>query len=192
MRKMLTVAMLLALAGSAMAGFSIGFKPLGLPNMVSSMSSEPYSTTSVPMLRVGWSASEDFRIELLGGYDKWTWEDEANDADASGSTFGIGGSAFYVIASPANTVCSMGASFVYSTASGETNGNDGPSTTGISIYPILRVDFAIPGAERFALFTEFGARYMSATTDNDGNDLKYTDFGVWGSEQILGGAYYSF
>ena len=57
----------------------------------------------------------------------------------------------------------------------------------------MRVDFAIPGAERFALFTEFGARYLSTTTDyGDGLEYKFTELSTWGSENILGGAYYSF
>lgn len=191
MKRMLILFALLAFSGTALAGFSLGFKPLDLPYMVDGTGSYA-DMTNVPMLRIGWGASPEFRIEVLAGYDKWTWDGSDGTSEANGSIFSMGGSAFYVIASPSNTICSIGGSFVYSKASGEVGNTDIPGTSGYSIYPIIRVDFAIPGAERFALFTEFGARYVSATTDYEAGDAKYSDFGTWGSENILGGAYYSF
>jgi hypothetical protein len=33
---------------------------------------------------------------------------------------------------------------------------------------------------------------VKATTDTAAGDLSYSDFGTWGSENIIGGAYYSF
>ena len=192
MKRLFVAIALLSLAGSAFAGFSLGFKPLDLPVMVYSGG---YDADGLNMIRVGWSASSDFRIELLGGYGKVSWEaDSAGTTalDGSGSCFAMGASVFYVIANPANTVCSIGASFVYNKASTETNNVDGWATSGYSFYPLIRVDFAIPGAERFALFTEFGGRYMSATSELDTMKYKATDFSTWGSEHILGGAYYSF
>jgi hypothetical protein len=191
MKRLLTLVALLALSGTAMAGFSLGFKPLDLPQMVYDGS---YDADGINMLRIGWGASEDFRIEVLAGYEKVNLEEsDSSSTEQSSSCFAMGLSGFYVIASPSNTVFSIGGSFVYSKTSSEYENVDGPETTGYSFYPIMRVDFAIPGAERFGLFTEFGARYVSATTSDDSDtEWKVSDFGTWGSENILGGAYYSF
>ena len=71
MKRMLTLLALLAISGTAMAGFSLGYKPLDLPVMVGL---EDYSTDAINMLRIGWGASEDFRIEVLAGYQKVNWK----------------------------------------------------------------------------------------------------------------------
>jgi hypothetical protein len=191
MKRLLTLAALLALTGTAMAGFSLGFKPLDLPI---SVWGDDYASEGINMLRIGWGASEDFRVEVLAGYGKVNLEEsDSTSTEYSSSCFAMGLSGFYVIASPSNTVFSIGGSFVYNKTSSEYENVDGPETTGYSFYPIMRVDFAIPGAERFGLFTEFGARYVSATTTDDSDtEWKATDFGTWGSQNILGGAYYSF
>lgn len=191
MTRVLAVLAVLALAGSAFAGFSIGYKQLDLPVGVNSSTDSDFDM--MHMIRLGFAASADFRIELLLGYDNVSFDDEIEPAtDGNRSNFAVGGSAFYVIAQPSFTVFSIGGSLVYNTTSGEDDGNNIDGTTGLSIYPIMRVDFAIPGADRFALFTEFGGRYVKATTDTAGGDMTYSDFGTWGSENIIGGAYYSF
>jgi hypothetical protein len=192
MTKTFAVLAVLALAGSAFAGFSIGYKPLDLPVGVTSSTVAYFDM--MHLLRLGFAASSDFRIELLLGYDNVTFDDEVSSPAVSGnlSNFAVGGSAFYVIAHPSYTVFSIGGSLVYNSTSGEYNNVDIDGTTGLSIYPIMRIDFNIPGAERFALFTELGARYISAKTDTDAGDMSYSDFGTWGSENIIGGAYYSF
>jgi len=192
MTRVFAVLAVLALAGSAFAGFSIGYKPLDLPVGVTGSTMAFFDM--MHMLRLGFAASSDFRIELLLGYDNVSFEDETASpvVDGNLSNFAVGGSAFYVIAHPSNTVFSVGGSLVYNSTSGEYNNTDIDGTTGLSIYPIMRVDFNIPGAERFALFTEFGARYVKATTDTATGDESYSDFGTWGSENIIGGAYYSF
>ncbi|MCK4670904.1 MAG: hypothetical protein KAT47_00075 [Candidatus Aegiribacteria sp.] len=193
MKKVFLLFCLLAFAGTAFAGFSLGYKPISIPYNVSSDGNALF--TNVNMLRVGFAASPEFRLEFLAGYDKVNVEYEISGVsyDAHETIYVIGASGFYVIANPANTVFSIGLSFLYGKGTGEDDGVDIPETSGWGIYPIMRVDFAIPGAERFALFTEFGARYLSTTTDlDDGDEYKFTDLSTWGSENILGGAYYSF
>jgi len=192
MTRVFAVLAVLALAGSAFAGFSIGYKPLELPVGVTGSTAAYFDM--MHMLRLGFAASSDFRIELLLGYDNVSFDDETASpvVDGNLSNFAVGGSAFYVIAHPSYTVFSIGGSFVYNSTSGEYINVDIDGTTGLSIYPIMRVDFNIPGAERFALFTEFGGRYVNATTDTAAGDVSYSDFGTWGSENIIGGAYYSF
>jgi hypothetical protein len=191
LKKLLVLLALLAITGTAFAGFSLGYKPLDLPTYVyGSGSGMHFSAENMNLLRIGWGASPDFRIEILAGYDKVTWE--VDTLEASGSNFAMGASAFYVIAAPSNTVFSIGGSFLYNKSTGEYDNTDNPETTGYSFYPLMRIDFAIPGAERFALFTEFGGRYVSATTDYTSYEAKATEFSTWGSEHILGGAYYSF
>lgn len=191
--KKLSLLLILVFAGSAFAGFSIGFKMLDLPSYTGYSTGQGVQifTSEVPMIRIGAAASPEFRVEGLIGYDKISYDDDS-DVEYSASLFAIGGSAFYVIANPANTVFSLGGSLVYSKTSSETDNVDGPETSGLSIYPIMRVDFAIPGAERFAFFTEFGLRYQKTSTDIDGDDYHHSDFGFYGSKNILGGAYYSF
>jgi hypothetical protein len=192
MMRILALLAVLTLAGSAFAGFSIGFKQLDLPYAVAGTSTAYFDAMN--MLRLGFAASPDFRIELLLGYDNVSYKDETASPEIEGnlSNFAVGGSAFYVVAHPSNTVFSIGGSLVYNSTSGEYNNADIDGTTGLSIYPIARIDFSIPGADRFALFTELGARYVKANTDTSGGDLSYSDFGTWGSENIIGGAYYSF
>ena len=169
MTRMLAVLAVLALAGTAFAGFSIGYKPLDLPVGVTSSTSAIFDT--MHMLRLGFAASADFRIELLLGYDRVSFDDEVSTTDGSFGNFAVGGSAFYVVAHPAHTVFSVGGSLIYNSTSGEVNNVDIDGTTGLNIYPIMRVDFSIPGAERFALFTEFGARYVKANTDTASGDM---------------------
>ncbi|MCD4848498.1 MAG: hypothetical protein K8R76_09915 [Candidatus Aegiribacteria sp.] len=194
MKKVFLLFCLLAITGTAFAGFSLGYKPLAIPAFVSGEGNITF--TNVNLLRVGFAASPEFRLEFLAGYDKLNFEldVEGSSVDAHETVYVIGASGFYVIASPANTVFSIGLSFLYGKGTGEdTDGTDLPETSGYGIYPIMRVDFAIPGAERFALFTEFGARYLSTTTDyDDGVEYKFSELSTWGSENILGGAYYSF
>ena len=193
MKKVFLLFCLLAFAGTAFAGFSLGYKPVSIPYYVSVDGNAQF--TNVNLLRVGFAASPDFRLEFLAGYDKvnFEWEVGSTSTDANETVYIIGASGFYVIANPANTVFSIGLSFLYGKGTGEdTAGVDIPETSGYGIYPIMRVDFAIPGAERFALFTEFGARYLSTKTDDDGDEYKFNDLSTWGSENILGGAYYSF
>ncbi|MCK5064367.1 MAG: hypothetical protein KAQ97_03745 [Candidatus Fermentibacteraceae bacterium] len=193
MKKVFLLFCLLAITGTAFAGFSLGYKPVAIPGYVSGAGNVIFA--DVNLLRVGFAASPEFRLELLAGYDKLTFEIdiEGTSVDADGTVYVIGASGFYVIAAPANTIFSIGLSFLYGKGTGETAGVDDPETSGYAIYPIMRVDFAIPGAERFALFTEFGARYLSTTTDyGDGLEYKFTELSTWGSENILGGAYYSF
>jgi hypothetical protein len=182
----------LIVAGSAFAGgFSLGFKLVELPTYV--YSTDTYDV-DVPMLRLGSALSPQFRVEALLGYrnDGFTIETTAGDTEYDLSAFAIGGSAFYVIASPANTVFSIGGSIVYGTSNIDPEGAPDEETSTLAFFPVMRVDFAIPGAERFALFTEYGARYVSATTTIDDVEYKYSDLSTWGSENILGGAYYSF
>jgi len=193
MKKVFLLFCLLAITGTAFAGFSLGYKPLAIPAFVSGEGNVTFA--NVNLLRVGFAASPEFRLELLAGYDKLTFEldVEGTSYDADETVYVIGASGFYVIAAPANTIFSIGLSFLYGKGTGETGGVDNPETSGYGIYPIMRVDFAIPGAERFALFTEFGARYLSTTTDyGDGVEYKFSELSTWGSENILGGAYYSF
>lgn len=193
MKKVFLLFCLLAFASTAFAGFSLGYKPINIPYNVSSAGNVLF--TNVNLLRVGFAASPEFRLEFLAGYDKVNFEYEISGEsyDTNETVYVIGASGFYVIAQPANTVFSIGLSFIYGKGTGEEGGIDIPETSGYGIYPIMRVDFAIPGAERFALFTEFGIRYLSTTTDfDDGDEYKYNDLSTWGSENILGGAYYSF
>ncbi len=194
MKKVFLLFCLLAFASTAFAGFSLGYKPISIPYNVSSDGNALF--TNVNLLRVGFAASPEFRLEFLAGYDKVNFEYEIEGVtfDSNETIYVIGASGFYVIAAPANTVFSIGLSFIYGKGTGEdVTGADEPETSGYGIYPIMRVDFAIPGAERFALFTEFGIRYLSTTTDlDDGDEYKFNDLSTWGSENILGGAYYSF
>lgn len=193
MKKVFLLFCLLAITGTAFAGFSLGYKPVAIPGYVSGAGNVIFA--DVNLLRVGFAASPEFRLELLAGYDKLTFEVdiEGTSVDAHETVYVIGASGFYVIAAPANTIFSIGLSFLYGKGTGEYGGVDINPTSGYAIYPIMRVDFAIPGAERFALFTEFGARYLSTTTDyGDGVEYKFTELSTWGSENILGGAYYSF
>ena len=60
----------------------------------------------------------------------------------------------------------------------------------------MRADYAVPGMNDVAFFSEFGMRYDKATTtDETGADdfeTSYSHFGTYGSPHILGGVYYRF
>ncbi len=192
--KMFGIAMVMLLAGSAAAGgFSLGFKEVSLPIYV-------YDNTdagmgNVPLLRLGSALSPDFRIEALLGYAKSSYEVDGG-GDGNISTFAIGASGFYVIAAPSNSVFSIGGSLLYAKSSGEEGDADMPSTTDLTILPIMRVDFSFPNVDQVAFFSEFGLRYDKATTtveSGEGDvDYSYSHFGTYNSPHILGGVYYSF
>jgi hypothetical protein len=145
-------------------------------------------------------ASEDFRIEAYVGYEKQTYELDPQptvpvETTGSGTVFGAGG--YYIIAAPANTSFSIGARFLYAT----TNIDEGATeyeTTSYAIDPLMRVDFAIPGAERLAFFTEYGIRYAKATmkTTTGGvastTDLVWSGLATYAPPNILAGVYYIF
>jgi hypothetical protein len=188
--KLAVFALALALAGTAFAGgFSLGFKEVGLPVYVDA--SYDATEATVPLLRLGSALSPDFRIEALLGYGKSSIDVE-DGLEGSASTFAIGGSGFYVIAAPSNSVFSIGGSLIYAKSSIE----DGNSTSDLTILPIMRIDFAFPNVDQVAFFTEFGARYDKATTTHEegGEDVDYgySHFGTYNSPHILGGVYYSF
>jgi hypothetical protein len=182
---------ILALAGSALAGYSIGFKHA----WVVSDAQSP-SMSDMYMLRFGAMASPQFRMEGLLGYNKWSSETDPGDAESDNSTWAFGASGYYLVADPANTQFSIGGQFIYAKSSSETNGEDGPETSGYVISPLMRIDFAIPGAERFALFTEYGIRYFSSTTTVEGaeqdTDYSWSGYQTYAPSEILAGAYYTF
>lgn len=195
MKRVFLVICLFAIAGSAFAGFSIGFKHTEVPTYVNTSTLD---LTDVYLLRVGAMASPEFRIEGYLGYGKEHFEVDPStptmDYDGSVMVFGAGG--YYVIAAPANTSFSIGAQFLYAKTTSETSGTDNPETTCWSFDPLMRIDFAIPGAERFALFTEFGIRYANATTKDDTGttdiDYKWSGWQTYSPTNILAGAYYIF
>ncbi len=184
---------LLALAGAAFGGYSLGFKYGSVPGYVSGAS---LYTQDMAMLRFGAMASPSFRVEGLLGYDKQSYEMDPGDDEYDAAVWAIGGSGYYLIADPANTQFSFGGQFIYSKTTTESDGEDGPETSAYSISPLMRIDFAIPGAERFALFTEFGIRYYSATTTTEAGeadvDETYSGYRTQAPENILAGAYYIF
>lgn len=188
--RLLAAALVLALTGTAAAGgFSLGFKEVDLPTYVFTDGSPAEATA--PMLRLGSALSPEFRIEALLGYVKSSFDIE-NGGNGSASTFAIGGSGFYVIAAPSNTVFSIGGSLIYAKSSIE----DGNSTSDLTILPVMRADFAVPNMDRVAFFSEFGLRYDKATTKvetgDTTTDYSYSHFGTYNSPHILGGVYYSF
>ncbi len=195
MKKIITLACLFAFTGVAFAGFSLGFKRTEVPYEVHQAS---LSTMDVNMLRVGAMASPSFRIEGCVGYvsNTFEWEDNGNDMDATGSGYVLSGGGYYVVKAPANTSFSMGAQLIYAAISTEYNGTDGPSTTALCIDPLMRIDFAIPGAEKLAFFTEYGFRYARATTeiDTSGTDHEYKWSGLktYAPGSVLAGVYYVF
>lgn len=189
MKILLIPLMLLVFSGSVFAslGFSFGIKPLEIPVDING---SELDENEVVLLRLGTSLTPDIRVEMLGGYDKITEHE-----DGIGHTFdlwALGVSGFYVIANPANTVCSAGISLMYSKCSGEDDNIAKPLVKSILIYPVMRFDYAIPGMEQIAFFTELGIRYTSATKDYEAVETDYTAFELWGSEHILGGVYYNF
>jgi hypothetical protein len=192
--KLLVLALALALAGTAFAGgFSLGFKEVNLPVYV--QTGTDATMGDVPLLRLGSALTPDFRIEALLGYAKSSY-DEEDGPEGSLSTFAIGGSGFYVIAAPSNTVFSIGGTLLYAKTSGEDDGAELPSTSDLTILPVMRIDFAFPQVNQVAFFTEFGLRYDKATTTVDTGtvevDYSYSHLGTYNSPHILGGMYYSF
>lgn len=192
--RFVAVALALVIAGTAAAGgFSLGFKQVGLPVYVETAGDAMIVDAS--LLRLGSALSPDFRIEALLGYTKSNYEDD-EDWEASMSTFAIGGSGFYVIANPSHTVFSIGGTLLYAKTSSVEDGEDGPETSDLSILPVMRADFAVPGMERVAFFSEFGFRYDKATTTVEVGDedfeYSYSHLGTFSSPNILGGVYYSF
>lgn len=196
MRKVFLLICVLAFAGTAFAGFSIGFKQTLVPVDVSS--GGYLSTEDMYLLRIGAMASPDFRIEGYLGYMKSSFELDpavaASKQDGSAMMLGAGG--YYVIEAPANTSFSFGAQFLYGKASSETGGTDNPETSSWSLDPLMRIDFAIPGAECLAFFTEFGIRYANATTTDDTEadtiEYKWSGWQTYAPTNILAGAYYIF
>ncbi len=111
--------------------------------------------------------------------------------------FGAGG--YYVIEAPANTSFSIGARFLYGSSSVETTpGAWKLETTAWCLDPLMRIDFAIPGAEQLAFFTEYGFRYANATSTETISgvqntiDYTWTGFSTYAPPNILAGAYYVF
>lgn len=188
MRSLVPVLLLLVAAASFAGGFSLGFKEVEIPVYSTGLSG--VQMADLPLLRLGSALSPEFRIEVLLGYGKDSYEIE--NADADGSTFAIGGSGFYVIANPSNTVFSIGGSLIYAKSSS----GDDVSTSDLTLLPVMRADYAVPGMSDVAFFSEFGLRYDNATTttETSGDDIEasYSHFGTYGSPHILGGVYYSF
>ena len=196
MKRVFLLICVLAFTGTAFAGFSIGFKQTPVPTYVSSGLS--LTTEEVYMLRIGAMASPDFRIEGYLGYG--TEHAELDPAvlgveyDGSVMVFGAGG--YYIIAAPANTSFSIGAQFLYGKATGEYGTLWDQETSTWSLDPLMRIDFAIPGAERLAFFTEYGIRYANATTTyTEGatvTDRVWSGWQTYSPPNILAGAYYIF
>ena len=188
MRALVPVMLLLVAATSFAGGFSLGFKEVEVPYITNGTD---YATMAdLPLLRLGSALSPEFRIEVLLGYGKNSFE--LDDADVSYSTFAIGGSGFYVIANPSNTVFSIGGSLIYA----KSNNGEDVSTSDLTLLPVMRADYAVPGMSDVAFFSEFGLRYDNATTttETSGDDVEasYSHFGTYGSPHVLGGVYYSF
>ncbi|MFO8184431.1 MAG: hypothetical protein R6U39_09690 [Candidatus Aegiribacteria sp.] len=200
MKRVLTLICLLAFAGTAFAQFSLGFKQVELPTLVDD---DYMSTMDMNMLRIGTMASPQIRVEGYLGYakDSFEYDEEGETYEYDGTAYTFGGGGYYIIAAPANTSFSFGLQFLYGSTSSEMSAAnvsvDGPSTSAWCLDPLMRIDFAIPGAERLAFFTEFGGRYASATTTYEtvgGNDQEYNWSGMqtYSPANILAGAYYVF
>lgn len=199
MKRVLLLVCLLALAGTSFAGFSIGFKHTEMPTYVTTGGS--LYLDDMYMLRLGFMASPQFRLEGLVGYAKESFEvdpDTSPTSDLDASMMAFGGGGYYVIAMPANTSFSIGLQLIYGKSSGEAGGYDAPETTVLSVDPLMRIDFAIPGAERLAFYTEYGIRYATATTTVEGTggaddvDYKWSGYQTYSPMNILAGAYYVF
>lgn len=182
---------LLALAGAAFGGYSLGFKHAWV-----AADAENNMMADMYMLRFGSMVSPTFRMEGLLGYNKWSADVDPGEFEQDNTTWALGVSGYYLLADAANTEFSLGGQFIYAKNTGETDGEDDAETTGYVISPVMRIDFAIPGAERFALFTEYGIRYYSATTTDEvgGEDVDYNWSGhqTYAPGEILAGAYYTF
>ena len=196
MKRVVLLFCLLALAGTSFAGFSIGFKQVEMPTYVDDGS---MFTMDMNLLRIGAMASPEFRIEGYIGYAKETyeWEEGTETVQLDGSAYAFGAGGYYVIELPANTSFSIGLQFLYASSSSEYENVEGPSTTSYCIDPLMRVDFAIPGAERLAFFAEYGGRYASATTTvevtgADDIEYKWNGLQTYAPDNILAGLYYVF
>jgi len=199
MKRVLLSICLFTLAGTSLAGFSIGFNQTDIPWMVSASGADIY-LEDMYLLRFGAMFSPDFRAEAYLGYEKQSWELDPQpvtpvEPNGSGTVFGAGG--YYVMEAPANTSFSIGLRFLY----GSVNVEDGIyefETTSYAIDPLMRIDFAIPGAEQLALFTEYGARYVKATTKTTVSGVASTTddvfSGLWtyAPPNVLAGIYYVF
>lgn len=194
MKRVVLLFCLLALAGTSFAGFSLGFKHTEMPTYVSDGGS--VETDDLYMLRFGAMASPSFRIEVLAGYGKESFEMDPGTAEYDGTMYAFGAGGYYVIEAPANTSFSIGLQFLYGKSTYEVGGVDGPETSVYSIDPLMRIDFAIPGAERLAFFTEYGIRYANATTNVDlgttDYDNKWSGYQTYSPMNILAGVYYVF
>ncbi len=203
MKRVFSLICVLAFAGTAVAGFSIGFTSVEVPWQVSGGSGY-IVTEDVYLLRVGAMASADFRIEGYIGYEKQTHETDplqtgTVEVTGTGTVFGAGG--YYIIAAPSNTSFSIGVRFLYSTTTIEEGSVAVPveyKTTSYAIDPLMRIDFAILGAERLAFFTEYGFRYAKATMETTAGGTAQTYDDVWSGlatyapPNILAGVYYIF
>lgn len=200
MKRVFTLACLLALTGTAFAQFSLGFNRTEIPVNVYDVEGGDLWTSDISLIRIGSMLSPDFRVEGYIGYMKESFEHDpapATPIEYEGSGMAFGGGGYYVIAAPANTSFSFGARFLYGSVSLE-SGVYEAETTSWSLDPLMRIDFAIPGAEQLALFTEYGFRYASATSSytssgvQDPTDSKWSGFQTYAPANVLAGAYYVF
>ena len=203
MKRVFLLVCLLAMTGTAFAGFSIGFTSVEVPWMVNGTNGF-VEMEDMYLVRLGAMASTDFRIEGYVGYEKQTYELDPQTAGTieltgSGTVFGAG--RYYIIAAPANTSFSIGARFLYCMINVDGGTSAVPveyETTSYAIDPLIRVDFAIPGAERLAFFTEYGFRYAKATMKTTAGGVAGTTDDVWSGlatyapPNILAGVYYIF
>ncbi|MBD3277326.1 MAG: hypothetical protein GF388_03415 [Candidatus Aegiribacteria sp.] len=203
MKRVVLIVCLLAIAGTSFAGFSIGFKHTEFPTQVVTYTTGDWGIylDDMYLLRFGAMASPQFRLEGLVGYAKESYEiDPSNESypDYDGSMMAFGGGGYYVLEMPANTSFSIGLQVLYGTSSYEQGSDNGPDTKVLSVDPLMRIDFAIPGAERLAFFTEYGIRYAQVTTTWEGTggaddvDLKWSGYQTYSPANILAGAYYVF
>lgn len=199
MKRVFTLICLLAFAGTAFAQFSLGFNQVEIPTYVSVSGGTVY-TEDMNMLRIGSMFSPQFRVEGYIGYMKETFEldpQPATPLEYEGSAMAFGAGGYYVIEAPANTSFSFGARFLYGTSNWEA-GTEETETTAWALDPLMRIDFAIPGAEQLAFFTEYGFRYANATSTftsagvQDPTDYKWTGFETYAPANVLAGAYYVF
>jgi len=188
MRVIVPLMLLLSTVSAFAGGFSLGFKEVEIPAFTNGAGS--VGMADLAMLRLGSALSPEFRIEVLLGYGKNSFENEISDSEFS--TFAIGGSGFYVIAKPANSVFAIGGSLIYA----KSNNGDDVSTSDLTLLPVMRADYAVPGMSDVAFFSEFGLRYDKATTTDESGpqdlDFSYSHFGTYASPHVLGGVYYSF
>ncbi len=197
MKRVFLLICVLAFAGTAFAGFSIGFKQTPVPTSVS-LGEDGLKTEDVYLLRLGAMASPQFRIEGYLGYgtEHYELDPVVAGAEYDGSVMVFGAGGYYVIEAPANTSLSIGAQFLYGKTSGEYGTSWDAETTSWSLDPLMRIDFAIPGAERLAFFTEYGIRYANATTTyTEGTtviDRVWSGWQTYSPPNILAGAYYIF